>query len=298
MRQLFVTILFLICSATFAQQSPQYSQYSFNNFGYNPAFAGTTKCIDFKAGSRLQWVGFEGAPNTTFASLHLALGKRRFANKGKHAVGLYLEQDNAHLTSRTYVKGAYAYHKKITRKLTMGLGIYAGIQQISIKIESIIDPVLAAAGGTVLRYPDIMPGVLLYNNKFYLSLSINQFYFKDINLGQDAKQINQYCDWTVFKSVLLRQNVLAPPSLDLNLAWVYRQNLTFGIGYRVGESIIAQLKMRLFESLTVSYAFDFPLNGILGNYGHEIMLGYNKCGDGGVGQGSGIKPHVCPAYDW
>ena len=60
-----VAILFLFFSlGIVAQQSEQYSQYTFNNFGYNPAFAGTIKCIDFRAGYRMQWVGFDGAPRS------------------------------------------------------------------------------------------------------------------------------------------------------------------------------------------------------------------------------------------
>ena len=293
-----------------AQQSALYSQYTFNNFGYNPAFAGTVKCFDFRAGTRLQWVGFEGAPRTSFASIQLALKGKNFKNKGKHAVGLYLEQDDVHLTNRTVVKGAYSYHKKLSSKYTMGLGIFAGIQQYSTDDvfggEANNDPVLAAAAGSALRYPDIMPGILLYSNKVYWSFSINQLYFKSINLGQDQTQVNQYYfgmghksllgNWTVFKSLLLRMNVMGPPGLDVNLAWLYKQKITFGLGYRVGESAIAQLKFNL-GAIKIGYAFDFPLNKIYGNYGHEIMIGFNKCSSGGVGDGGGMKPHVCPAYN-
>ncbi len=42
-----------------AQQYPLNTNYVFNNFGINPAFAGSEDCIDFKAGYRLSWVGFE-----------------------------------------------------------------------------------------------------------------------------------------------------------------------------------------------------------------------------------------------
>jgi len=305
-----IPILFLFwCFVSFAQQSPQYSQYSFNNFGHNPAFAGTSKCGDFKAGTRLQWVGFEGAPRTSFASYYRTLGKKYFANRGKHAVGIYVEQDRIHLTTRTYIKLAYAYHKKLAKKLTLGLGIFAGIQQYATSsvFNNNGDPVLAAAGGSKLRYPDLMPGVLLYNNKFYASFSINQLYFKNIQLGKNEKQVNEYYfgmghksdygNWTVFKSFLIKENILGPPSIDLNLAWVYYQNLTFGIGYRVGEAVIAQIKFKLFNTLTVTYAFDFPLNKIYGNYGHEVMVGFSKCSSGGIGEGSGVEPHVCPAYN-
>jgi type IX secretion system PorP/SprF family membrane protein len=311
MKKLLLISFICSCLLSFAQQSPQYSQYSFNNFGYNPAFAGTTKCFDFKAGYRMQWVGFEGAPRTTFASAHMALGKKNYNGKGKHAVGLYVEQDELHLTTRTYVKGAYAYHTKISSKMTMGLGIYAGIQQYA--TEDVFsgdlnpDPVLAAASGSALRYPDIMPGVLLYSKRLYISFSINQLYFKSINLGQEEKQVNQYYfgmghksthgNWTMFKSFLLKQNIMGPPALDLNLAWTYKQKITLGAGYRVGESAIANVKFKLSNAMTITYAFDFPLNKIYGNYGHEIMIGFSRCGGGGVGQGGGAKAKNCWAYD-
>jgi len=306
-----LAILFLLASINIvAQQSVHYSQYTFNNFGYNPAFLGTVKCFDFKAGTRLQWVGFEGAPRSSFASFQMEIKKKHFKNSGKHAVGLYVEQDDVHLTTRTVIKGAYSYHKKLSAKYTMGLGIFAGVQQYS--TDDVFggatnnDPVLAAAAGSVIRYPDIMPGVLLYTKKTYWSFSINQLYFKDIKLGQEETQVNQYYfggghkslhgNWTILKSFLLKWNVMGPPAVDLNLAWVYRQKTTLGIGYRVGESIIAQLRFNL-GSFKVGYAFDFPINKIYGNYGHEIMIGFNKCSDGGPGTGAGMKPYVCPAYN-
>ena len=295
---------------TVAQQSSQYSQYTFNNFGYNPAFLGTIKCFDFRAGTRLQWYGFEGAPLTSFASLQYTLPKKNFRNSGTHAVGLYLEQDDVHLTTRTAIKLAYAYHAKLSNKYRMGLGIFGGIQQYSTDDvfggETNDDPVLAAAAGSVIRYPDFTPGVLLYSKKVYWSFSIHQIFFKSIKLGVKQKQINQYYfgwghksafgNWTVFKSILLKTKLLGPPALDLNMAWVFRQKTTFGLGYRVGESAIAQIKFNL-GGLKIGYAFDFPLNKIYGNYGHEVMIGFNKCGGEGAGGGGGIRPHVCPAYN-
>lgn len=261
--------------------------------------------------SRIQWLGFEGAPRTSFFSVHKRLGKRTYSNKGgRHAIGLYVEQDDVHLTTRTAIKLGYAYHTKLSSKYTMGLGIFAGIQQYSTDNvfggEVNPDPVLAAAAGSVIRYPDIMPGILFYSKSVYYSFSINQLYFKNINLGQEEKQINQYYfgaghksvhgHWTVFKSFLLKQNVMGPPVLDLNLAWVYYENITLGLGYRVGESAVAQLKFNI-GSIGIGYAFDYPLNKIMGNYGHEIMISFNKCNGGGIGEGGGAKEYACPAYN-
>lgn len=295
-----------------AQQSAQYSQYTFNNFAHNPAFAGTVRCLDFRTGYRMQWVGVRDAPRTVYASLQVPINRKKFNTKGKHSVGLYIEQDNVHLTHRTAIKGAYSYHKKLSLKYTIGMGVFAGIQQYSIDPipgDNINDPVFAAASEqSALRYPDIMPGVLLYSNRVYWSFAINQLYFKNINLGVDQKQVNQYyfgagyktlfsSKWTFFPSFLLKMNVLGPPAVDLNAAWVYQEKATFGVGYRVGESAVAQVKFKV-GAIKIGYAFDYPLNNIMGNYGHEIMISFSQCGGGDVGNGGGLKPHLCPAYDY
>lgn len=313
MRYIILPILLIISSVLFGQQAPQYSQYTFNNFGHNPAFAGSKKCLDFKAGGRFQWLGFEGAPRTYFASIHTPIGKKYHTGKGKHAIGAYVEQDRVHITTRTYFKLAYAYHKKLSPKFTGAAGIFGGVQQYAVDNvfgTNSADPVLDNASGSSLHYPDIMPGVLLYNNRFYMSLAVNQLYFHKIKLGGDQnKHRNQYLfglghqspfgSWTVFKSILLKANNFGPPALDANLAWIYQQNLTFGLGYRAGESVVGSIKFRLIKDVTLTYAFDFPLNHIrtANAYGHEIMIGFSKCGGGGAGAGAGVKPHVCPAYN-
>ncbi len=305
-----LTILFLLGSFVIkAQQSEQYSQYSFNNFGYNPAFLGTVKCVDFRVGYRLQWVGFEGAPESKFASFQYPRRKRSTKNRARHAFGVYINEDEVHLTTRTMVKLAYAYTTRLSSKYTISAGIFAGIQQYKISVKNQVnnaDPVLADIEGAEIRYPDIMPGILLYNKSFYWSLSINQLYFKKINLGQDQTQVNQYYfgsghkakfgNWTVFKSFLLKWNVMAPPALDLNVAWLYRDKVSLGLGYRVGESAIASVKFNL-GAMQIGYAFDYPLNQIYGYYSHEIMIGFTRCsGVGGASNGS-VKSYVCPAYN-
>jgi len=310
MRNIVVILFLSICTYSYSQQSAHYSQYSFNNFGYNPAFAGTAKCLDFRIGTRLQWVGFEGAPRSTFVSGHAKLGRKTYNGRGTHGIGGYIEQDDVHLTTRTAFKIGYAYHTKLSSKYKMNLGIFAGLQQYSTDDvfggEANPDPVLSSAAGSVLRYPDIMPGILLYSRKMYWSFSINQLYFKSINLGQEQKQVNQYYfgaghqsvlgHWSVFKSFLLKQNIMGPPAIDLNMAFVYYQALTFGIGYRVGEAAMAQVKIK-FGKISIGYGFDYPLNKLHGNYTHEIMISFNACKGDGIGDGAGGKSFECPAYN-
>lgn len=304
-----VFLFTVICGNLFSQQSVHYTQYSFNNLGYNPAFIGTTKCVEFKTGTRLQWLGYRGAPRSTFASVQYTFKAKNFHNNGKHGVGLYVEQDLVHITTRTYVKLGYAYHKKLSGKYTGAVGVFAGIQQYAINTAFLAndpDPVLAGASKSELKYPDIMPGLLIYNSKVYYSFSINQLYFKKLDAFK-SKQVNQYYlgwgqkspvgNWTFFKSFLLKVNVIGPPALDLNAHFDYQNNIGFGMGYRVGEAVTAQLKLKIFKSINIGYAFDFPLNKIYGNYTHEFMISFSNCTTGGIGDGSSIKQHTCPAYN-
>ena len=183
MKKVGVIFFLLISAVTLAQQSEQYSQYSFNNFGYNPAFLGTIKCIDLRAGYRMQWVGFEGAPVSKFGSVQYPFKKKYYKNRNTHAVGLYISEDEVHLTTRTMIKLSYAFAMRLSSKYTLSAGIFAGIQQYNTNLkglENSTDPVLAAIDGVELRYPDIMPGVLLYNKSIYWSFSIKITIYKII----------------------------------------------------------------------------------------------------------------------
>lgn len=59
-----------------AQQRPHYTQYVINPFLVNPAIAGIENYTDLKMGVRDQWVGLNGAPKTTYFTIHSPLGKK------------------------------------------------------------------------------------------------------------------------------------------------------------------------------------------------------------------------------
>jgi type IX secretion system PorP/SprF family membrane protein len=53
-----------------AQQLPHYTQYVLNNYIINPAVAGIENYTDVKISHRHQWVGIDGAPVTTYLTIH------------------------------------------------------------------------------------------------------------------------------------------------------------------------------------------------------------------------------------
>ncbi|HNL83547.1 MAG TPA: type IX secretion system membrane protein PorP/SprF, partial [Chitinophagaceae bacterium] len=71
-----LTVLFAVCTiSTNAQQRPYYTQYILNNFIVNPAVAGIENYTDVKLSHRMQWVGLQDAPVTTYFTIHAPLKK-------------------------------------------------------------------------------------------------------------------------------------------------------------------------------------------------------------------------------
>lgn len=307
-----VILITIVTNKAFAQQSPQYSHYVFNYYAENPASAATHRCLDLKLGGRYQWVGFEGAPRTYFASAIIPLTKRKGLHKVNHVVGAFLSQDNIGIYSQTYIKLSYTLETRLFKNTYGALGVFAGIRQLAIN-NPLGDPAIRNDKAT--HYPDIMPGLMLYNTKYYLGLSVNQVIPKEIKNFTNSQFVNEYflsfgrrssinSTSNFYYSANVKTTFLTPPAIDLNIFWEHR-NFTIGLGYRIGESVIALIKFKLFNSVTMAYAFDFPLNKMINipTNSHEIMLNYSKCLGSGVGGagGSGNRGQIpgygiCPAY--
>ena len=76
MKKLFLIAGAFFCSAVVsAQAKPFYTQYILNNYILNPAVTGIENYTDIKLSNRNQWTGINGAPVTTYFSVHAPIGK-------------------------------------------------------------------------------------------------------------------------------------------------------------------------------------------------------------------------------
>ena len=81
-------------SMSFAQQLPQYTQWSSHQFAINPAHAGIKNCLDVHSLFRAQWLGFEGAPKSGFLTIAAPInGVRKHAYSPRHGIGAKIETD-------------------------------------------------------------------------------------------------------------------------------------------------------------------------------------------------------------
>lgn len=195
-----------------AQQRPHYTQYILNNYIVNPALTGIENYTDIKISHRNQWVGFPGAPQTIYLTVHTPIGKSDYrttptsfhvpgenprgkaywedytAAEAHHGIGASIINYKTGYINRFYATVSYAYHIGLTPKLNLSAGFAGGISSINIdasKIE-LANPVDPAIGGvaTELRKikPELNAGLWLYSDKFFAGFSAQQIIPQKVTL--------------------------------------------------------------------------------------------------------------------
>ena len=294
-----------------AQQIPQYSQYLFNHFIVNPAVVGSQECLRLHFSHRRQWVGFSGAPITSYVTVQARLkSKKRGIIRGHHGVGLTAENDDAGPFGKTAVNLAYAYHLKLRRSgLTLSSGIAAGFQQFrvsagEIRVGDPTDPIIGNAGNAFL-VPDLRPGMWLYSDTYYAGVSIHQFGRNRIrSLGSESRLDHHYAisagkkftakdEISLIPSVLLKLAPFSAPAIDINLLVDVRNQITFGLGYRNTDAVVGLVKFNFLQYMSLGYSFDFTTSRLrlASSNSHEITLAIRTCP-----RGDGNRTTNCPAY--
>ena len=109
-RILIIFLLFCINFSVRSQYEPQISMHYSGQLSVNPAFAGSSGNINLAAVSRQQWVGFDGAPNTTVAGVDGAIKVfDRF-----HGFGLVILNDEIGAFNTLMININYAYRSNHT----------------------------------------------------------------------------------------------------------------------------------------------------------------------------------------
>ena len=65
-RKLILGIALVASCVAYGQQMPQFSQYLRNQYMVNPGAAGIYDFIDITVGGRMQWLGFDNAPISSY----------------------------------------------------------------------------------------------------------------------------------------------------------------------------------------------------------------------------------------
>ncbi|MDG2370104.1 MAG: type IX secretion system membrane protein PorP/SprF [Flavobacteriales bacterium] len=283
------TIFSILLSFAFlqmlAQQDALYSQYMFNQFTINPAYAGTRNSFSSVLLFRNQWSGLSGAPNTLNFSLHTP-----FSGK-KMALGLNFIADEIGPSKNSSIMGTYAYHLQ-TSKGKLSFGLRGGFYSSSLNTSQLNFFNSSDVHNTGAVYQSITPnfdfGVYYYAPKFYSGLSVNHMFDNNAeNTSQTHLNLNRHFFFNtgavfvknenlVFKpSFMVRYNAGSPISFDLNTSVLFKKTIWVGLTYRSSKSIIFISEYNISDFLRIGYSYDFDLSKLrkFHSGSHEVFIG-------------------------
>jgi len=290
-RILYIILLLNIGSSIHAQLQPLMDQYHLNGLAINPAYAGSQDALSVGLYSRVQWVGFEGAPKTFTFSMHTPMRNK------KVNLGLILLADRLGSKAETGFLFNYAYRIDLgSGKLSFGLA--AGLTNISHNLNDIryTDPgdFLLQEPGRRALLPAFSLGSYYYSDKFYVGLSMPLLSNHKINQETDTYRISFDPAATNYNlvtgylfslseklemlpSLMFRTNPAAATQLDVHCHVIYNRKVSIGTIIRTNGNLSAILQIQANRQLRVGYSYGYELSELSSyQYGsHEVVLQYN-----------------------
>jgi type IX secretion system PorP/SprF family membrane protein len=302
LKRILVILVLLFAMKGMAQQRPYYTQYIMNNYLINPAVAGIENYWDLKLSHRMQWVGLQDAPVTTYITVQGPLHKADYNNEtattfhaeGKnprgenywrdytapdpHAgVGFTMINDRTGPLNRFAAYGTYAYHVGLSSTTNLSAGISAGFTNMSLDASKLnfgaisVDPAVGSSGLINKIKPDISAGLWLYSNDYFVGLSAQQIVPQQI----------AFSDNTVY----VDKGKLVP---HIFLSAGYRMQLTDDISFLpstliryinplpIGFDVNAKFQYQDLMWLGASYRYQDGFAAMVGmNINHSINIGYS-----------------------
>jgi type IX secretion system PorP/SprF family membrane protein len=205
----FSVSMFFVSSLS-AQQLSQYTQYVINEYSINPALSGIENYTDVKIGHRIQWVGLQGAPVTTYLTIQGPIGKQDYKTnattlfpavdgenpRGKqywddytpspahHGIGLQISNDAIGPFNTVSVFGTYAYHLPLSKRTNLSAGIAMGATKVSLDASKTnfqggsstvtVDPAVYSSGELGKTNFNMNAGLWLYSANYFVGFAAQQ----------------------------------------------------------------------------------------------------------------------------
>lgn len=290
-RHIFYLLLLLCFKYASAQQNPLYTQYMFNGLVINPAYAGTKSYMSSTMFIRKQWLGFNGAPLTTSATLHGPLNNKRIG------IGLLINNDHIGITNQTDFYGFYSYHIPV-KEGVLSMGLSGGISFYRSNLSELTvwdaDDKVYEVNVLTNHLPNFGTGLYYYTSSWYAGLSVPQLLSYDPNSSLTGSKPSMHHpvphyyatggivlgknDDIKFKpSFLVKYVKGAPVQFDLNLNILFNEIVWVGGSYRNGDAVSIIFEYELSRKLRLGYAYDYPISKLstVTTGSHEIMMGYD-----------------------
>lgn len=281
-----LVLVFTFFSAVgFAQQDAQYTQYMYNTININPAYAGSRGAMSIFGLYRTQWVGLDGAPETSSFSLNTPI------NNSNLGLGVSLVNDKIGPTNENTFSADLSYTVPTSETFKLSFGIKGTANLFNLDINKLNPEHQGDPQFQDLRNkfsPNIGAGVYWHSDKAYIGLSVPNFIettrYSDNDYAILKDKINYYLiagyvfdldPYIKFKPAVLTKMVEgAPLQVDLSANFMFNDKFTIGLAYRWSAALSAMAGFQVTDGLFIGYAYDRETTR-LNNYNsgsHEIFL--------------------------
>jgi type IX secretion system PorP/SprF family membrane protein len=287
-RKILFLFVLLGVSNVEAQQDAQFTQYMYNTVNVNPAYAGSRGVLSIFGTHRAQWVGLEGAPTTSAASIHSPI------NNSKVGLGLSVIQDEIGPSDKSIISADFSYtiNTSDNYKLSFGLKGTASLFNVDytkLNRYDLNDPRFQNNIDNQFS-PNVGAGVYYHSDKLYAGISVpfilETKHFND-NASSVAKDVLHYyfiggyvfdlSETTKFKPAFLIKSVKgAPLQADLTANFMFNDKFVVGGAYRWSAALSGLAGFQVDENWFIGYTYDTDTTK-LANYNsgsHEIFLRY------------------------
>ena len=282
-----IIILYLFFKTASAQTEPQFTQYMYNKYLFNPAYAGSADGVDLSALYRDQYVGLTTRAVATEgfnANMPLAM-----ASSG---IGITAINDNIGYQRSTYVSLDYDYRKNFTWG-KMGIGIGAGIVQTSLNGAELTTPMGTYSPGVVDQNdphvpntmqngmaPDLSAGIYFNSSRYFASAAINHIEFASAKINTPAGSVDlnfarNFCVMGGY-DIALGKKLSFMPSALVETDFKQVQANVSGT-FTIIDNILAGISFRGYNKNTIdalSLIFGFRYKGFQFVYSYDANLSY------------------------
>lgn len=259
---------------TTAQNLTNYNLYSQNAFLYNPAAAIEKPWLSAYANSHLQWLGFDGAPQTNTFGISAPI----FKSMG---LGLTIANNKQSIQNDFLTRLSYAYRVEISDNQLLLLGASLGFMSNKLSFADaenieLGDPILTADDYNAMSL--IANAGLIYSFKdFEAQLAFPQLTEKKganlYTIGILSYTFKYGSNWAFKPSVLARGNKTTPWQMDYNITSSYTDVVWGQLGYRTNNSFLFGVGLN-YKTTSIGYVYELDNNVLakVSNGTHEIQF--------------------------